>query len=136
MGPFQISQRIGTHAYRLDLPPTMRVHPVFHVHLLDKYTRLHDTTHEDTALPVVTSQDGPDPIVESIQEVRDDGPQRKHRIRWIGLPSHQDTWVSVAVLLARPSTGTLLEDYHSRHPELAPPMATVRRQDVVDLEGG
>ena len=31
-GPFQIISKVGTHAYRLDLPLSMkRVHPVFHV---------------------------------------------------------------------------------------------------------
>jgi len=38
LGPSQIVEQIGTHAYRLELPPTMRVHPVFHVHLLDHTT--------------------------------------------------------------------------------------------------
>ncbi|XP_047978539.1 uncharacterized protein LOC125220408 [Salvia hispanica] len=33
-GPFQVSKRIGSVTYELDLPPTSRVHPVFHVSLL------------------------------------------------------------------------------------------------------
>ena len=31
LGPFKIIQRIGTRAYNLQLPLTMRIHPVFHV---------------------------------------------------------------------------------------------------------
>ena len=30
-GPYEIVQKIGTVAYRLALPPTSRVHPIFHV---------------------------------------------------------------------------------------------------------
>ncbi|KAI0992596.1 hypothetical protein K3495_g15589 [Podosphaera aphanis] len=35
LGPFKILKKISSHAYKLKLPPTMRVHPVFHVSLLE-----------------------------------------------------------------------------------------------------
>ena len=35
LGPFTVDTAVGTHAYRLLLPDTMKVHPVFHVSLLD-----------------------------------------------------------------------------------------------------
>ena len=38
IGPFEILERIGMVAYRLDLPSNMsQVHPVFHVLMLRKY---------------------------------------------------------------------------------------------------
>ncbi len=36
-GPFKIKERVGTHAYRLQLPSSMKIHNVFHVALLRKY---------------------------------------------------------------------------------------------------
>ena len=35
LGRFTIRRRVGTHAYELVLPDTMRIHPVFHVSLLE-----------------------------------------------------------------------------------------------------
>ena len=35
LGPFVVIGQIGTSAYRLALPPSMHIHPVFHVSLLE-----------------------------------------------------------------------------------------------------
>ena len=44
IGPFEILERVGTVAYRLDLPPSMSgVHEIFHVSMLRRYTP--DPTH-------------------------------------------------------------------------------------------
>ncbi|XP_048605570.1 uncharacterized protein LOC125583069 [Brassica napus] len=40
IGPYQIIERIGEVAYRLNLPEEMRIHPVFHVSMLRKH--VHD----------------------------------------------------------------------------------------------
>ena len=37
IGPFKITEKINEVAYRLDLPPTLKVHNVFHVSLLEEY---------------------------------------------------------------------------------------------------
>ena len=37
VGPFPINARVGDLAYRLELPKTMRMHPVFHVSRLKAY---------------------------------------------------------------------------------------------------
>ena len=42
-GPFEILEKVGPVAYQQVLPPTIKVHNVFHVSILNKY--VHDATH-------------------------------------------------------------------------------------------
>ena len=41
-GPFEILAKVGSVAYQLDLPPTVKVHNVFHVSILKRY--IYDAT--------------------------------------------------------------------------------------------
>ena len=42
-GPFEILEKVGAVAYQLALPPTIKVHNIFHVSTLNKY--IHDATN-------------------------------------------------------------------------------------------
>lgn len=35
-GLFQVIQKIGSVSYKLNLPPTLKIHPIFHVLCLEK----------------------------------------------------------------------------------------------------
>src|ERR1700677_174271 len=39
LGPFKVVEPVGHQAYRLKLLKTMKIHPVFHVSLLEPYHR-------------------------------------------------------------------------------------------------
>ena len=39
IGPFKVLKKIGTTSYKLDLPPTWHIHPVFHSDLLSQFNK-------------------------------------------------------------------------------------------------
>ena len=57
IGPFEVLKRVGTIAYRLELPPSLSsVHAVFHISILRQYTP--DPTHVVDWGKLVVDADG------------------------------------------------------------------------------
>ena len=97
-GPFQVIERIGKVSYRLQLPPKLKIHPVFHVSLLKPF-------HEDPEEPsrgvskraptaVVTSFDKEVEEILADRVVRRRGVPnyREYFIKWKGLPDTEASW--------------------------------------------
>lgn len=64
-GPFKILEKIGTAAYKLELPSTARIHPTFHVSQLKKH--IGDAIinpHLPTTKPICTFEIGPLRVLE------------------------------------------------------------------------
>ena len=97
-GPFTILHRVGKASYKLDLPPKLKIHPVFHVSMLKPF-------HEDTEDPSRgTSKRAPTAIinsfdreVEEIIDVRDLRKRgvprsREYLIKWKNMPVTEASW--------------------------------------------
>lgn len=94
IGPFIIRNRIGTQAYRLALPPTYRIHNVFHVSLLELYKRrAGDDSIPDYTAPELVN-DVEEWEVEKILDKRKRKGEVEYLIRWAGYPTEYDQWVS------------------------------------------
>ena len=53
-GPYKVLQNIGSMAYKLELPASSRVHPVFHVSCLNKV--INDKILVQTMLPEIDEE--------------------------------------------------------------------------------
>ena len=91
-------ERIGLVAYRLDLPPGSKIHPVFHVSILKK--QLGTTYKIDSPLPLGSETSGhlqPQPI--AVLNSRNNKRKRELLIQWQGLPTTDATWEDEYLLL-------------------------------------
>lgn len=96
----QVLKRVGTQAYKLDLPPALRQHhPVFHVALLRRAFQAPapaiPTGPSRTSQPAGTTSKA-DQLSEDEYEVDRIVAERKHkyRVRWTGYDASEDSWIS------------------------------------------
>jgi hypothetical protein len=92
IGPFRIQSAIGTQAYRLLLPPSYRIHNVFHVSLLERWKSRDGDQEDNTKLPEVTPEGEEVWEVEEILGKRIQKGQVQYLLRWKGYDDSWDTW--------------------------------------------
>ena len=97
VGPFKIIEKIGTQAYRLDLPDTWNIHPTFHVSLLKPWSEGQWTREE--AAPSVELQDEDDTEFEIEKLLRwrrvkvGNRMQREFLVLWKGWGLEDASWI-------------------------------------------
>ena len=79
VGPFKVLERIGSLAYRLDFPETMRIHNVFHISVLKRY---HSDGRVQPPLPEVID-DEPEWEIERILKHRLVKRGRKTKVEYL-----------------------------------------------------
>jgi hypothetical protein len=122
VGPFNITSRVGSSSYRLELPAIdgwLRVHDVFHVSLLRPYHARpgHELTVCPPPLKWVDGQ--PEWEVSEIIDHRmrrkrgsDDAHVSHYLVRWKGWPPEHDSWEPVKHLTNTPD---LVQRYNAAH---------------------
>ena len=124
-GPFKITDKVGTLAYRLELPPVMQIHPVISIAQLepapapdsDPYRR----PRPDNPPPVTTEDDDPgDPTqapsyeIERLLDRRITPTGRiSYLVKWKGYGPEHNVWYPLHAL---DSSKDLVDDYDRRHP--------------------
>ncbi|GJT54198.1 ty3-gypsy retrotransposon protein [Tanacetum coccineum] len=101
-GPFKVAERIGEVAYRLKLPSSSQIHPVFHISQLKK---CHGKDHSVGVLPQL-GEDGllenkPMAILERRLGKVNNKPVMFVLIQWTNKPVEEATWEIYGDLIAR-----------------------------------
>jgi hypothetical protein len=93
-GPHTIVEQLSPVSFRLELPPTMNIHPVFHV---DRFRHYHPSpavlgprTPARPAPEIVDDEE--EYVVEGIAEHRISNNRREYLVQWEGFPREDWTW--------------------------------------------
>lgn len=96
-GPFMITQRVGNSVYKLQFPPHVKMHSVFHVIQLKKH--IGSKAIPSPNLPMVnmdgTIKTGPAGVLQVRQVARRDLSVVQWLIQWDNLPKEDATWEDV-----------------------------------------
>jgi len=96
-GPFKILAKVGSVAYKLDLPPAATIHPVVHVSQLKKHvppnTEVLDSLHSVATDPSVKIQ--PAQVLSSRAIWRGGALAKQVLVQWAGQPPSMASWEDV-----------------------------------------
>ena len=84
LGRFKITQKISSHAYKLDLPASMKCHTVFHVSLLEPAASNPLAGQKQPAPPPIICDDNVEFEVEEILDSKFVRKTLKYLVRWVG----------------------------------------------------
>ncbi|KAJ1596241.1 hypothetical protein NDA14_001923 [Ustilago hordei] len=116
LGPFSISKVISSHAYRLQLPPSMKIHNVFHVDRLEPYVANTIPNRVQPPPPPVEIESDVEYEVEQILDSKVDHRYRDplfYLVRWVGYGPDHNSWEPASNLT---HAGDLIAEFHTANP--------------------
>ncbi|XP_020967449.1 uncharacterized protein LOC110266778 [Arachis ipaensis] len=97
-GPYKVIQKVGKVAYRLELPESCALHPVFHVSVLKPFHGPPPVSVPSAAEFSSSLQPCPAAIIVSRVVSTPTGSRIELLIDWEGVPRHETTWVDMVEL--------------------------------------
>jgi hypothetical protein len=113
LGPFKILEKVNNHSYRLDLPQNYKIHPVFHVSLLERYQPDLIPGRAPRRPPPVEVRGEQEYFVKQIEDSRWFKGTLQYYVNWDGYQAHEKTWEAARNLESAPEA---VADFHHRFP--------------------
>ncbi|QRW25843.1 Retrotransposable element Tf2 protein [Rhizoctonia solani] len=118
LGPYLVIEKIGSHAYKLQLPHTMRIHPVFHINLLTKFRPDPHGRDPLQPAPIITEEGEEEYKVEKILDSKWKGQGKTKKlwylVKWKGYDEGSNSWEPIDNV---GNAQEALEEFHKEHPD-------------------
>jgi hypothetical protein len=120
MGPFRIEEIVGESklAYRLQLPPQMRIHPVFHVSLLEPYKESRFAGRTQARPPPMEVEGELEYEVKEVVDSKVVRGKLQYHVEWVGYGPEERTWEPVEHV---GHAAEAIAEYHQRYPNRPSP---------------
>ena len=87
-----MASKVSPVAYRLDLPPSWKIHPTFHVSQLKRYFRSKEFSREEMPPPPVMVEGEEEYEVEAILRHKGRASSCLYLVLWKGYPLTEASW--------------------------------------------
>ena len=116
LGPYKILDVVGESkmAFKLDLPPRMKIHPVFHASLLEPHRANTIPGRTQPPPPAVTVEDALEYEVKEVLDSRVRNNKLEYLVDWVGYAPHERSWEPATYLDHAPEE---IARYHERYPD-------------------
>jgi hypothetical protein len=133
LGPFKVAKKISSHAYKLQLPRSMKVHPVFHVSLLRKAQPDPIAERQPTEIPSPNVEDGIEKWdIERIDDSRIRYRKLQYLVKWLDFPLEERTWEPADSLWE--DQPELIRKFHKDHPAAPRPIWDINALEEIAFQ--
>ena len=127
VGPYKIKTIISSNVVELELPATVRIHPVVNVSRIKRYVDQVKDQRKETPQPVIVEGEEEWEVEKILNKRRIRG-KDKYLVRWKGFTAEGDTWESRENLQ---NAGETLKEFEE---EYGKDDREVRRQESIEEE--
>ena len=106
-------------AYRLELPTTMKVHPIFHVSLLESYREPSFPRRVQSPPPSIEIENHEEYEVEKVLDSRRRWNRLEYLVHWCGYDINERTWEPADNLVNAPQK---VQEFHQRYSHKPKPL--------------
>jgi len=112
-------EKVGSRAYKLDLPATVKIHPGFHISLLELTASIEPIPgHNQLPPPPVVIQEQQEWEVEKVLDSQCHRNQIQYRVKWTGFYDPDSIWYPAHNFENSPD---IIQQFHEEYPEKPSP---------------